>query len=986
MQLRLSLLLGYICFVLVGSGQPGFLSYTVKNGLSQNAVTAIFRDSKGYVWLGTQDGLNRFDGIGFVKYKHDSNDTLTISDQYITAISEDGAGNIWVGTRNGLNKFSYTNNSFERIHINPNRKNVIQYVFEQMFQLGNGDLVFVAEDQLYLWNYKKRLIKKMLGNFNQRSAFTVNGAGIWRLYGSKLWHYDSRSFQLKKIYDVPGLKKAQSVVSKIIFDRKEKLWIIDETVEHKPIVKILKMDGRLLVSDSFLLPEKIYHLSFDPSNRAWFSSLSGLLQADSTRRPYYWRGAQLPYTLNQSNAILCSYHDATGISWIGFANNGFLIFNQTANAFKLIQPMEKPETVFGFALDSNNHEWLAAISGIYKKERTANKWKLVSKRKVRWLVAGEKGKLWAAIENEGLFLIHPDGQFQLIANTDNTKLPDNTIFHLHYQPRTQQLFISTKSGLVLMDTRTLLTKRYWAESVNNQYQLSGSYVLHSFTDREQRTWVSSNTGIDVFDKNGKRILQYKTNDDKASPIKRTIVTGTTQDSKGNIWIATLSNGVYKWTNGKFQQYNQANGLSGNVVAGIMADSLNRLWVATTTGMNLIDPDKGQIFQLSEQNGMPASDFLLSSFFYHKSGALLAGSSEGLVMIWPDQFTPTNALLNCYVSDAAINFNPVRIADRFQLQSDDKSISIEIASPSFINAEKVIYQYRFLGLVDKWVTLQPNNRRISFTNLPYKTFQLEIRAAESIALLSRAPVKKVLISRKPPFWQNPVFVAPAIVISLIGLLMLIRFFTRRKIRQQMQQSEIEQRIYKERERISRDLHDHLGAYAAAIKSNINQLERKDEQTGNTLQKLKENADDMVNALRETIWVLQYQEISITALSDRFKNLVNRIRPNYPGVSIEVSENIEADKHLTPAESIHLLRMMQEVLTNALKHADCSKINIRIQVNQLAEIEIEDDGKGFEMEEVNSGFGLGNLNERASESGASLQIFSQKGAGTRIRIVF
>ena len=203
---------------------------------------------------------------------------------------------------------------------------------------------------------------------------------------------------------------------------------------------------------------------------------------------------------------------------------------------------------------------------------------------------------------------------------------------------------------------------------------------------------------------------------------------------------------------------------------------------------------------------------------------------------------------------------------------------------------------------------------------------------------------------------------------------------------MQQSEIEQRIYKERERISRDLHDHLGAYAAAIKSNINQLERKDEQTGNTLQKLKENADDMVNALRETIWVLQYQEISITALSDRFKNLVNRIRPNYPGVSIEVSENIEADKHLTPAESIHLLRMMQEVLTNALKHADCSKINIRIQVNQLAEIEIEDDGKGFEMEEVNSGFGLGNLNERASESGASLQIFSQKGAGTRIRIVF
>uniref|UniRef100_UPI003F695ED5 ligand-binding sensor domain-containing protein n=1 Tax=Sediminibacterium sp. TaxID=1917865 RepID=UPI003F695ED5 len=128
MQLKLSLLLVYTCFVLMGSGQPGFLSFTVKNGLSQNAVTAIFRDSKGYVWLGTQDGLNRFDGIGFTRFKHDAKDTMTISDQYITAISEDGAGNIWVGTRNGLNKFNYSNNRFERIHINPNRRNIIQYV------------------------------------------------------------------------------------------------------------------------------------------------------------------------------------------------------------------------------------------------------------------------------------------------------------------------------------------------------------------------------------------------------------------------------------------------------------------------------------------------------------------------------------------------------------------------------------------------------------------------------------------------------------------------------------------------------------------------------------------------------------------------------------------------------------------------------------------------------------------------------------------
>lgn len=980
------MLLGYFCFVLAGSGQPGFLSFTVKNGLSQNAVTAIFRDSKGYVWLGTQDGLNRFDGLSFTQFKHDAKDTMTISDQYITAISEDGAGNIWVGTRNGLNKFTYQSNRFERIHINPNRRNIIQYVFDQIFPLGNGDLAFVAEDQLYVWLHQKKHIKKMMGKYSERCAYTVNAKGIWRLSKNKLFQYDLQSFALKKTHLFDGLLNMSASISRIVFDQEHKLWLVDERVEHKPFVKIVNINSSVSVLDSFPLPEKIYHLSFDPSNQAWFSSLSGLLIVDSSYRPYYWRGTQLPSTLNQANAILSTYHDEKGISWIGLANHGVLIYNQTANAFKLIQPLNKTETVFGFAMDSNKNEWLAAVSGIYKRKKTTENWNLVAKKKVRALVAGDKGMLWAAVENEGLFLIYPDGHFQLIANTDNFKLPDNTIFHLQYHSGIGQLFISTKSGLVLLDNKTLLTKRYWSESVDKRYQLSGSYVLHSFTDREQRTWVSSNTGIDVFDKSMNKILQYKTNDDKASPIKRTIVTGTTQDLQGNIWIATLSNGVYKWLNGKFYQYNQTNGLSGNVVAGIMTDALNRVWVATTTGMNLIDQENGQVFQLSEQNGVPASDFLLSSFLTLKNGNLLLSSSEGLVLIRPNIFKPLNTVLTCYITDAAINFNPVRIADHYLLQSDDKSISLEIASPSFINAEKVVYQYRFLGLVDKWITLQPNNRRISFTNLPYKSFQLEIRAAESSVQLEKAPIKKIFISRKPPFWQNPVFVGPMILFLLIGLLLLIRFFTKRKIRQQLQQSEIEHQIYKERERISRDLHDHLGAYAAAIKSNINHLERKDEHTGSTLQKLKENADDMVNALRETIWVLQYQEISITALSDRFKNLVNRIRPNYPDIAIEVIENIEVDKRLTPAESIHLLRMMQEVLTNALKHAECSKLAIRIRVNQLAEIEIEDDGKGFEMEEVSSGFGLENLNERASETGASLQIFSKKGGGTRIRIVF
>jgi signal transduction histidine kinase len=248
------------------------------------------------------------------------------------------------------------------------------------------------------------------------------------------------------------------------------------------------------------------------------------------------------------------------------------------------------------------------------------------------------------------------------------------------------------------------------------------------------------------------------------------------------------------------------------------------------------------------------------------------------------------------------------------------------------------------------------------------------------LLAKAPVTVIRLYRKPPLWRNPFMILLEIILLVSGLTWLIRFLLKRRLDKKIKEVETMESIYKERERISRDLHDHLGAYAAAIKSNIVQAEKETDENNTPFLQLKENAEGMVSSLRETIWALQHEHIGIMAFGDRFKNNVNRLITNYPGVTIDFTENIQRDITLSPSESIQLVRIMQEAITNALKHADGSKINIHIESADYLNITISDNGKGFDDIADMNGYGIRNMKERAKEIGYELTIQSSSSGST------
>ncbi len=971
--MRLSCLFIYLMLVQLATAQEPLRVLSTRNGLSQNAVTCIYQDKKGFLWVGTQDGLNRYDGYQFKHYKHNPEDSTSISDQFITAINEDGQGVLWIGTRHGLNRFNSSTEKFTRFFPDTSLKQAFQYAFSSLIRLANGNIIISSQNDILCWDIQSQTLYPIMRPKELPTNYTIHQNKL--VYGHQ---------QALAQLPIRPTKDTNIVFQKYtaltgLYSNGSRIWMITNTSagNYQVLMVDSKQSDRPL--HSIRLNRRINHIGFDREKNAWIATSKGVLVVDSngvilTNQP------KIP----TNDEVLYTYASKEGIIWIGFANKGLGQYNTSSGLFEVIKPSNN-DPVLCAHTDQDGNTWIGSSSGLYVQEKTNKLLKKISAETYSAITTDRDGFLWLGTKEWGLTKMTKQGIVLQKFTQQNSPLTANTIFHLYHDRNSNRLFISTISGLNVLD---LLSKK-WVSILGKTTLipdgvLTGNYFLHCFTDSKKITWVSNNSGLNGLDSNLQVRYSFSSNTDNESFIKRTIVTGTTEDKQGNIWIATLSSGVYQFNNRQHKQYNIQNGLLSNVVYGVMSDTMDNIWIATSAGLHLLNSKTGHIRRFNEDNDLSARDFVLGSMQQEPNGDILIASPEGLIRIKPNAYKEQKAVYQPYITSASINYAPAGIYDRYTLSEQDKSISFEFAAPAFLHAAQIIYQYRFSGVSDQWITVTADKRQISFTNLPYQVSVLELRCASDPAHLNNAPVTRISIERVPPFWRRPAFILLCIALSIIGIVYLVRFITKQKLAQELKKAELKQTILKERERISRDLHDHLGAYAAAIKNNVVQLQKQHGDDQSLLQ-LKENADEMVQSLRETIWALQHEQISITSLSDRFKQLINKIAPNYPDKQIHLIEKIETPLLLSPNEGIQLLRMMQEALTNALRHAAASEIDIIIQSDTNLTVSITDNGQGFDIHTQTSGYGIHNMRERAAEAGFQLMIKSApKQGGTSIQI--
>jgi signal transduction histidine kinase/ligand-binding sensor domain-containing protein len=953
-------------------GQSELLHYNVNNGLSQNSITCIFRDKQGIVWIGTQDGLNRFDGYRFRVYKHDARDTNSISDQFVLSIQEDGGNNLIVGTRNGLNLFDKRKEIFYNISPEKEKLKTIQYHFTRIESLANGNLIISGPTDLYEWNWQTKKISRRKNYIQPGIHFSV--------YQNQYLQIDHalHVFSSNQHLDT-ALKDSLSYTESIkrfnqYTDRQGVIWLTERTNEENTKISLYDAKINQWFKKNILIPGVVQHIYFDNKNQAWVSTNQGILFSSNQQN-------FMPLDVNGDvikGEVHCSYTDEEGLTWIGFNNNGIALYNPEIKAYHLYGSNINHDPAYAAITFPNGDIWMASSSGLYVFDKTKRRKKLRNEYCTA-LAKDNNHHIWVGTKNSGILVLDKNGNKINEWTTRNSTLATNQIFHLQFDTIHKRIFAATPNGLLIYALKNKQSYLFRRE----ENRIAGNYVLHSFTDSKGNIWASSNTGVDLYDANLKNVLRLESDND-SNQIKKTIISACSEDKTGNIWIATLSNGIYRYNGKTLKQFHSGNGLSSNYCYGVACDEKGRIWITTTSGINIIDPSSNKIMQLTEQNGLPTIDYSIGSLHIDENNKLYTGSPDGIIEINSSLVSARDKFFKPFISNVSINYQPAEIKSDYRLHADEHQISFEFVAPCYINAGKLIYQYRIVGINNEWITVQSDNRVIHLIELPFKPVQVEIRSAFNKALLPNAPVTTIHIYRQPPLWRNPIIIFLEIVLLIAVLAWLIRFILKKRLDKKIKEVEMMESIYKERERISRDLHDHLGAYAAAIKSNIVQAEKETTENKTPFIQLKENAEGMVSSLRETIWALQHEHISITAISDRFKNHVNRLSVNYPDVDIDITENIINNIELSPSESIQLVRIMQEALTNALKHANSNRINIHIESTTHLMITISDNGKGFDQGADINGYGIRNMKERAKEAGFDLTIQSST-SGTMLSII-
>ena len=966
---HLKTVLAFLFFILASvlhaQPQHTLRFYTVREGLSQNSVTALFRDSKGFLWVGSQDGLNRFDGVEFTRFRHDSDDETTISDQYITFIFEDIYGLLWIGTRNGLNTFDWSTQKFKRIYPDPTMKNKVQYAVSLIQSFSNGDLLLSISGTAFRYRHGDQSFQRLKDDLVFPSSFALAGDELWQVIDEN--HVCRPAIENSHVHRGLGGNLQLAV------DANKNIWAAFPNGPDGTRIKIFSTKEKKWLTERIDLPVVVNQISFDVKGTAWVASGKGIYQLLPDMQLLSWpaRG------ISTGTEVLCLLQDRDGFFWVGLGNNGLGLFNPETEAFQLWETGLPNDPIFCAVENPDGIFLVGAQSGLYRFTRDGKRLSKWLDKKCRSVAIGGKEEIWVGTDGAGLFRLNSVGNITGHWTNTNSALPGKQIFSVLPSKSDGLVYVCTDGGLMLMNKggKTLVYHDTLLSKTGPH--LSGNYVLNAFQDSKKNIWISTNTGIDVL-KGASISSSFHTDSDTSNHIKKTIVTGVKEDGRGNFWITTLSNGVYHKTGAKFTQYKGASAIA----YGSAMDSAGRVWVTTSDGMMLIDPASEKVVSITADNGLPASDFSIGSISSGPSGLVFAGSPQGLVVINPKFFEPRESEPSVHLTSASLNYEPVPISSSYLVGQDTRIISFGFSAPVFINAEKLLFQYRLIGFQNDWITLPDQERRITFTNLPFSQFRLELRAAHSADRLPISAVLRVDITRQPPWWLNRFVQVPILILGFMALGLIIRNLSRRKLKEKIRKSDLEKRLSEERERLSRDLHDRLGAYAAAIKNNIHHLEKSEGGT-DRLTLLKENAEQMVNALRETIWALQHQEVSLISLSDRLKSHINRIAVNFPETRIQVLENLKTEHFLSPTQGIHLLSILQEAITNALRHSGATSIIVEFNDQPEFRMVVRDNGQGFSSSSVAGGYGLENMKQRAQEAGFMLEISSQP-TGTHVAV--
>lgn len=485
------------------------------------------------------------------------------------------------------------------------------------------------------------------------------------------------------------------------------------------------------------------------------------------------------------------------------------------------------------------------------------------------------------------------------------------------------------------------------------------------------------------------------NEIKRIPFKNTgQVRCFAMDATQAIYMGT-NKGIFKidGTGKILAHLDKTAGLPDECIYAIAIDKNGALWCSSNKGIFRIDKNNS-ILQLTKDDGLQENEFNTNVVAVAEDGELFFGGVNGVSSFYPSAIRSFENKPTILITGIRVN-NEDRFRDiapwameKIVLPYNQNSISFDFIGMGDGNPEQYIYQYRMQGLEKEWIQ-NSGTQPVRYFLQP-GTYTLQLYASREFEA-GADPLKEIIIIIKPPFWKTGWFLTLMGLIFISVLAFIINQNTKRKYAKKLHQLESERQLKLERERISKDLHDSLGAYANAVLYNTELLEKEKDNKQRTelISDLKFASKDIITALRETVWALKRETYTAEDCLVRIKNFMQPFTRYYSHIHFRVEGEPPAGLVLHYTKALNLVRMIQEAISNSIKHAEPSNIVItNYAAGDRWKLVVSDDGKGFDypaMKGEERGNGLNNLDHRAVESAFELSINPQKNKGTEIIII-
>ena len=785
---------------------------SLDEGLSQSSILCMLQDSRGFLWFGTYDGLNRYDGRNIKVYKG-SIEKGTLSDGNIRSLYEDKSGTLWVGTKGGgLNRYDRQTDSFENFQPIPGKPQSISGKnVSAIFEDSKRRLWIGTHKGVNIFNRDTKTFARLqhsdipgsISHDEIRSLYEDLQGRIWVGTAAGLNLFDEKQKTFKNFLHDPDNDESICDNTVLCFyqQKKNELW-----VGTKKGISILdSVSGKFKTLFQSLEINDIYQ---DNSDNLWLGTLEGLAKrnpATASAVPGkmefdFFRNNQLDPQSLSSNKVTKILEDNSGVIWVGTYTDGLSKLTPKMQAFGILnrQPWKK-DTLSGLEVSAvlEDREGLLWI-GTYKnglntydprtgeiKEystRSPGPWKLSGNR-INCIFQDNSGLIWVGTRKKGIFVI--DKQEGIVKRYKWDKKNDNSLSQNNiwwiYEGSMGYIWIGTsKKGLNRLDRKTGDFKRY-NHSDSDPTSLGHKRVRNIFEDSNNNFWVCTNAGLNLMDREKGTFKHFRHDPDNPHTISNNRVTPVAEAADGSLWLGTDS-GLNRFdpVSGLFTRYTVENGLANDGIQGLCLDSVGHVWVSTFKGISRLDPVSGKVWNFGPSDGLQGPEFWINSYNKGQSGKIYFGGLKGLNMFNPRNMKVNHTPPPIVLTDLTIMGEPANLGTNIteskgiSLSWKDAMFSFQFAALDYQNPKLNQYQYKLEGFNNEWI--DSPDATATFTNFDHGNYVFKVRGSNSDGVWNNAGVSLEL-TIIPPFWKTLWFKTVLLLSAILIYFAIIQLRTR-----------------------------------------------------------------------------------------------------------------------------------------------------------------------------------------------------------------